>query len=98
MRLCGSFPFYFPCVDISYWVPKWMLEVAVMTKPQVGSGVPNKAGKVPLTNSRRALPPAKILVIPPCVRGGGGLRSIEPSSMLNKIQPRKPINAYDDIV
>ena len=45
VRLCGSFPFYWPCVDIDYWVPKWMSEVAVMTKPQVGSGVPNEAGK-----------------------------------------------------
>lgn len=45
VRLCGSFPFYWPCTDISYWVPKWMSEVAVMTKPQAGSGVPNEAGK-----------------------------------------------------
>lgn len=45
VRLCGSFPFYFPCVDLSFWVPKWMSEVAVMTKPQAGSGVPSEAGK-----------------------------------------------------
>ena len=45
VRLCGHFPFYYPCVDIDYWVPKWMSEVAVMTKPQAGSGVPNEAGK-----------------------------------------------------
>ena len=45
VRLCGSFPFYYPCVDIDYWVPKWMSEVAIMTRPQAGSGVPNEAGK-----------------------------------------------------
>lgn len=45
VKLCGSFPFYWPCTDVSYWVPKWMSETAVMTKPQAGSGVPSEAGR-----------------------------------------------------
>lgn len=35
IRLCGSFPFYYPCVDVSYWLPKWMVRTKLLTVQSV---------------------------------------------------------------
>ena len=31
VRLCGTFPFVWPCVDINYWVPKWMVKARLLS-------------------------------------------------------------------
>ena len=38
-RICGSFPFIWPCADIKYWIPKWQVEAS---RSNDGDGRPSR--------------------------------------------------------
>ena len=51
VRLCGHFPFYYPCVDIDYWVPNSTLyefgQVSACNRPIASSPADRPEGFLP---------------------------------------------------
>ena len=52
IRLCGKFPFYYPCVDIDYWLPKWQATTKLLTVQSVSYSAGNAEAAGPMTGSQ----------------------------------------------